>query len=131
MITEELFIKALGRKPIQDDLERVNCLKAGQMGHECCGWNKARNCPMFEDRKTWPKDTTYFKFKVGEATWEEIQWVSNGSCPRGFYDTVTFPKKRERGMYLTYYSPQNGCAFELVSAKLGKKIEAFDFTENK
>ena len=33
--------------PQQDDLERCNCLKAGQIGHTDCGWNTAKNMPVF------------------------------------------------------------------------------------
>lgn len=50
MITREQFRKATGFAPEQDDLERCNCDKAGQLGHFHCGWNNARNLPNF-----WPK----------------------------------------------------------------------------
>lgn len=48
MITARKFKSATGRDPEQDDLERCNCRKAGQMFHLCCGWDKARNLPRFE-----------------------------------------------------------------------------------
>ena len=48
MITRQQFIEATGREPVQDDLERVNCPKAGTPGHWMCGWNKAHNRPQFE-----------------------------------------------------------------------------------
>jgi hypothetical protein len=41
MITAEIFEQKTGRKPTDDDLERANCGKAGQIGHWACGW-----CPM-------------------------------------------------------------------------------------
>jgi hypothetical protein len=47
-ITREYFIKATGREPIQDDLERSNCLLAGTMGHNFCGWNQKHNKPQYE-----------------------------------------------------------------------------------
>lgn len=36
-MTEEEFIKIVGKEPYQDDLERVNCPEAGKLGHTCCG----------------------------------------------------------------------------------------------
>jgi hypothetical protein len=56
-ITRKLFKDATGRSPIEDDLERCNCPKAGQSGHYHCGWNYTQNMPVFmvggndEDRK--------------------------------------------------------------------------------
>ena len=46
-ITEEMFIKATKKTPLDDDLERCNCPKAGELGHSSCGWNKERNLPQF------------------------------------------------------------------------------------
>ena len=46
-ITAEEFEKATGHPPVQDDLERCNCDKAGQMGHWQCGWDEERNLPVF------------------------------------------------------------------------------------
>lgn len=48
MITREDFVQAAGREPEQDDLERVNCAKAGAIGHTCCGWNHELNKPQFD-----------------------------------------------------------------------------------
>lgn len=42
------FIKLVGREPTQDDLERVNCLDAGKVGHSQCGWCHIHNSPRFE-----------------------------------------------------------------------------------
>lgn len=47
-ITHRHFVQATGRKPIQDDLERSNCPKAGQIGHFCCGWNWEADLPQFD-----------------------------------------------------------------------------------
>lgn len=46
-ITAEQFKEATGHDHEQDDLERCNCQKAGEIGHQYCGWNYARNLPMF------------------------------------------------------------------------------------
>ena len=36
-ITSEKFEKCTGHKPVNDDLERVNCPKAGKINHlSCC-----------------------------------------------------------------------------------------------
>jgi len=50
IITAEEFEKRTGRPPIEDDLERSNCPKAGQPGHSSCGWNAERDLPMFMGR---------------------------------------------------------------------------------
>lgn len=47
IITAEEFEKATGHAPVQDDLERCNCDKVGQMGHWQCGWDEERNLPVF------------------------------------------------------------------------------------
>ena len=47
-ITREKFIEATGREPEQDDLERVNCKQAGEIGHFCCGWDEPANLPRFD-----------------------------------------------------------------------------------
>jgi hypothetical protein len=38
MISETQFYYATGRWPENDDMERVNCDKVGEIGHLCCGW---------------------------------------------------------------------------------------------
>lgn len=45
--TEQDFLKFVGRNPIQDDLDRVNCDKAGTSGHHSCGICE-HNLPVFE-----------------------------------------------------------------------------------
>lgn len=46
-ITAEEFFQIFGYKPENDDLDRVNCEKAGKVGHYCCGWcPKARILSM-------------------------------------------------------------------------------------
>lgn len=46
-INREKFIEATGYEPEQDDLERCNCLQAGEIGHSCCGWNEVADKPQF------------------------------------------------------------------------------------
>lgn len=47
MITAEQFKQATGHEPVQDDLERCNCPKAGEIGHLSCGWDEEKNLPQF------------------------------------------------------------------------------------
>jgi len=49
-MTEAEFEAKVGRPPLQDDLERVNCTnpEAGQQGHRQCGWCETHNLPYFE-----------------------------------------------------------------------------------
>ncbi len=46
-MTAEQFKLATGHDAENDDLDRVNCEKAGDLGHFCCGWNEMDNKPMF------------------------------------------------------------------------------------
>jgi hypothetical protein len=46
-VTWTMFIKATGYMPENDDLERCNCEKAGEMGHQSCGWCETHNLPRF------------------------------------------------------------------------------------
>ena len=45
VITAEDYEKATGSKPIQDDVERANCSRAGVAGHDSCGWCVKNNVP--------------------------------------------------------------------------------------
>lgn len=40
-----LFFK---RAPQQDDLDRVNCDRVGELGHSCCGVCEKHNKPRFQ-----------------------------------------------------------------------------------
>jgi hypothetical protein len=46
-ITAKYFKEATGMKPEQDDLERCNCPKAGEITHSMCGWDWRLNLPKF------------------------------------------------------------------------------------
>ena len=48
MMTADLFLKLTGRRPSQDDLERVNCPISGLIGHQQCGWCETCEMPRFE-----------------------------------------------------------------------------------
>lgn len=46
-ITEEKFLEIFGVPPILDELERVNCENAGEIGHFDCGICLECNFPNF------------------------------------------------------------------------------------
>lgn len=46
-VSAEQFKRATGREPVDDDLERANCPKQGQLGHRSCGWCLYDNLPRF------------------------------------------------------------------------------------
>ena len=46
-MTPEQYQEKVGRLPEEDELDRVNCLKAGQLGHKNCGWCKFCDKPIF------------------------------------------------------------------------------------
>lgn len=47
-MTEAEFEEMVGRKPREDDLDRINCPDAGEMLHTLCGWNLRHWCPAWE-----------------------------------------------------------------------------------
>ena len=55
MIAEQ-YRAFTGRWPIQDDLARVNCRIAGEVGHFSCGWCEKHNAPMFHCVCGWQSD---------------------------------------------------------------------------
>lgn len=42
------FREKVGHEPMMDDLERVNCEKAGEIGHWYCGWCDSCDMPRFQ-----------------------------------------------------------------------------------
>lgn len=46
-ITREQFVVMTGREPLRDDLDRVNCQLAGQVGHYFCGLCRECQKPRF------------------------------------------------------------------------------------
>lgn len=54
-MTEEEFKALTGRDSQDDDLERVNCPKAGLLGHESCGLN-IHGLPRFMGKNCKPED---------------------------------------------------------------------------
>ncbi len=47
VITPAYFEGATGGPPERDDLDRVNCLEAGNIGHWQCGWCMHHDKPRF------------------------------------------------------------------------------------
>jgi len=47
LIGEDYFEHAVGRPPENDDMERVNCTRAGELGHYHCGWCYLCNKPRY------------------------------------------------------------------------------------
>lgn len=52
--TAEIFKARVGRDAEDDDLDRCNCEKAGQPGHEDCGICE-HNMPLFECQECFVK----------------------------------------------------------------------------
>jgi len=48
MITAERFEQATGWAPEDDELDRCNCDRAGEVGHYVCGWCKTHDKPFFQ-----------------------------------------------------------------------------------
>lgn len=44
---EKEFYSLTGYEPLQDDLIRVNCVNAGEIGHKNCGWCHKCNLPKY------------------------------------------------------------------------------------
>ena len=44
-ITVRQFTKHTGHKPVNDDIARANCDKAGEIGHMACGWCYEHHLP--------------------------------------------------------------------------------------
>ncbi len=47
-MTLQEFIERVGREPIGDEIERVNCQESGTAGHWFCGWCHDCDKPRFE-----------------------------------------------------------------------------------
>ena len=54
IISQEKFIRSVGRIPEDDDMERVNCFKKGEPGHYFCGWCSKHDKPRFICGCCWP-----------------------------------------------------------------------------
>lgn len=80
IVTEELFEQLVGCKPIEDDLERCNCEKAGSVGHQSCGWNAETNLPVFMGSMAQPMADIHaataakmFNVDIANVTYEQRQ----------------------------------------------------------
>jgi len=47
IIDRATFTQKVGREPVLDDLERVNCPRVGKPGHYQCGWCPQHDQPRF------------------------------------------------------------------------------------
>lgn len=72
LITETLFTACVGRKPEQDDMERVNCKKAGEPGHHFCGWNWVHSAPCFQVGQ---EEKTPVAVSTGKPNRFKIEWL--------------------------------------------------------
>ena len=60
MITAKQYEDATGAAPEDDDMDRANCTKAGEIGHIQCGWCEVHQQPyailLFSERKLLAKN---------------------------------------------------------------------------
>ena len=61
-VTLEMFRKSMGRDPWNDDLERCNCPRAGEVGHWDCGWDEVANRPCFAGGARKPRKSREVSF---------------------------------------------------------------------
>lgn len=64
--TIEEFVAAVGREPVDDDMERANCVDAGKPGHLGCGWCE-HNQPVFLCHACFVRRAGY-----AEVPWQQI-----------------------------------------------------------
>lgn len=66
-ITAAYFKECTGFDPVDDDLERCNCQKAGESGHRYCGWNHDLKQPVFYGGIDHSKiESGYYKVDLGK-----------------------------------------------------------------
>ena len=46
-VTKEMFVTAVNREPDEFELDRCNCMYAGEYQHKLCGWCKYCKTPRF------------------------------------------------------------------------------------
>jgi hypothetical protein len=47
-VDERAFEGLVGRPPVDDELERLNCPHAGELDHQLCGWCDEHETPAWE-----------------------------------------------------------------------------------
>lgn len=99
-ITAEHFEEALGRPPVQDDLERSNCPYAGIDGHRDCGWNHKANGPVF----MYGQDPRSFRLQAKRTLADVVVSVPPSALAIEGRCTITFIKQR----------PESGKASQLA-----------------
>lgn len=96
-ITREKFIEATGREPQDDDLDRVNCDKAGQIGHYCCGWDEQADKPHFDTmRRLWSAGLATCTLELSHShpvvdcivAYKHAAWGPNGPMSQEEYDEM-------------------------------------------
>lgn len=92
-ITPEFFLKSTGRADTQDDLERCNCPRVGESGHEMCGWNWERGMPIFQARFKGDRVNFSSGAKIVDSLIlaKHVSRVSEKDAPL----TITFAKSRK------------------------------------
>ena len=90
-----MFKAATGNDPIQDDLERCNCPKAGVPGHVGCGWNYRVNQPMFVNQFEEPAVVVYNERRTGGAIFNKATEMDSAERYAESISTDTFTAKVE------------------------------------
>lgn len=66
----------------------------------------------------------FVKFKVGQLSISQVEKIISAKLPPGFKQKI---KSGDwDGMWVSYYRPQNRCAFEIMSSREGEKCTAID-----
>lgn len=94
-ITSKMFKEATGRNPVDDDLERCNCDKAGTIGHGSCGWNYRVNQPMFVNQFEEPGVIVYNERRTSGAIFDKATGMDAAEAYAKSISTNTFTAQVE------------------------------------
>lgn len=94
-ITSKMFKEATGNNPIEDDLERSNCDKAGTPGHTHCGWNYRVNLPMFMNAFEAPSIVVYNDRRTKGAIFDKATELGRAQAYADSISTKTFTAQLE------------------------------------
>lgn len=89
-ITSKMFKEATGRNPVEDDLERCNCDRAGTIGHTTCGWNYRVNQPMFVNQFEEPALIVYNERRTCGSIFDKATQVEDAERYAKSISTDTF-----------------------------------------
>lgn len=121
--TAKMFETILGFKPLNDDLQRINCPDAGKPGHMSCGWNYVLDQPVFQSCAS-DVDTSGFIAKL--ATFESNHYnrlnkkVRHGAhwllaeTVQLFYVELNDLEERQPETVLAVYNKLETAAFDLT-----------------